>query len=399
MSIHLAGVSATGGIPLFSRQIGDASESIPFATLAALNGVNLFARLNEANLLAMATANTKIHWKVFDNSIVLILIITTNPSTTLEFVHPKLVDATLVCLYDAIKLTCGQKEITNPSIERIKRCLRTAYPLIDQFLRLLFNPAYHVEILTSCVWTTHLDPTLAEFFKALSESYCQVIDSDLTCIMASGQMIGASKGWLTRLAGSKDAFLVLHLVRALASSTGKEARSIEVPVYLPENCPDAVSRLIISEVYPGSFLVALCGESPPLTSIDEALIGLRASEAHLKRFKLVQTMKSSALIAIDERISAFALLRDDRKTLLRYGSWDHQKLKELAAFMTMDGDEDSGENDRYAKFAWSQAYRVSHSPFTLIVFMASSYSLNFVRDVAKKTLAFLREKKQVNQLL
>ena len=45
------------------------------------------------------------------------------------------------------------------------------------------------------------------------------------------------------------------------------------------NCPDAVSRLVISEVYPESFLV--CGGSSSLTSIDEAVIGLRASEADL----------------------------------------------------------------------------------------------------------------------
>lgn len=396
MSINLAGITATGGIPLFSRQIGDSPESIPFVTLAALNGVNLFARLNEANLLAMTTANTKISWKVFDNSIVLILIITTNPTTTLEFVHPQLIDSTLLCLYDAILLTCGKKEITNPSIERIKRCLRTAYPLIDQFLRLLFNPASHVEMLTNSVLTTHLDPTLSEFFKSITESYCQITDSDLTCIVANGMMISASKGWLTRLAGSKDAFLLIHLVKALASSIGKEARSMEVPVYLPENCPDAVSRFIISEVYPGSYLIVLCGESPPLSTIDEALIGLRASEAHLKRFKQVQTMKSSALLPIDERISAFALFRNDRKTLLRYGPFDHQRLKELSSFMTM---QNTSTNDQYAKFTWSQAYRISQSPFTLIVFMSNSFSINFVRDITKKTISFLREKKQITQLL
>ena len=396
MSISFAGITATGGIPLFSRQIGEATESIPFTTLAALNGVNLFARLNEANLLCTATANTKITWRVFDNSIVLILIITTDPATSLEFVDPKISEATLMCLYDAIVLTCGAKEISNPSIERVKRSLRTAYPLIDQFLRLLFNPAYHVEIFTTSVLTIHLDPTLTEFFKSIAESYCQIADTDLTCITINGQMIGASKGWLTRLAGSKDAFLVLHLVRALASSIGKESRSLEVPVYLPDNCPDSVSRLIISEIYPGCFLIALCGETPTLSAIDESLIGLRSSEAHLKRFKLVHSMKVSALLPVDERVLAFALFRKDRKTILRYGSFDHQRLKELAAFVTMNSE---SENEQYAKFNWSQAFQMSHHPFTLVVFMSLDYSLTFVRDVTKATLAFLREKKQMAQMM
>ena len=406
MSVYLAGVEAIGGIPLFSRQVGEQQQSdgIPFATLASLNGVNMFARLNEANLLSAVTGNALIHWKVFNKSVVLIMIVTKNSS--LEHVEQQVMERTLDYIYDSLVLCCGPEELLSQNVERLKRCLKSAYPLVDHLLRLLVTPATHANLAHGCVNSLYVETHANNFAKALAESYSAVASSDFACILVNGFLVAASKGWWTRLSHSKDAFLVVNLANAISGSFTPDAWTRELAVFLPENCPDTLTRLLVSQVQENVFMVLLCGETPTFQFIEETLAPVRLNDQHQNSLAALAGMRGCSFLPIDERIMCLALLREDRKTLLRYGSFDQRKAKEMTLMLSTIGrtattptttSDGSHGGDQYVRFKHTTAFAVTQSPLTLIVFMSGEHSLQFVRDVSLKTLAQFADRKFLSQ--
>lgn len=395
MSAHLTGVGAVGGIPLFSRQVGgDGSENIPFATLAALNGVNLFARLNDANLLSTHTNSTLIHWKVFHKSIVLIVIVTKNEDS-LTHVDQQVMDRTLEYIYDSLVLCCGQEELQSQNMERLKRSLKPAYGLVDHLLRLLISPPTHPNLAIGCVNTLHVESHVQDFVKSLAESYSAVASSDFACIIVNGFILSGSKGWWTRLSHSKDAFLVVNLVNALSAGLSSDVWTMEVPIFLPENCPDTVTRLLVSRVHAGVFMVLLCGETPDVRFIDETLEPIRFGDQHQKNLSLISQMRGCSFLPIDERIICLALFRQDHKTLLRYGQFDQRKAQEMLTVISITSQ--NSQHEQYVRFKHTTAFSLTHSPLTLILFMSSEFCLSFIRMTALKTMAQFGEKKFLSQ--
>ncbi|RWS18282.1 protein fuzzy-like protein, partial [Leptotrombidium deliense] len=103
MSVNLVAVTASAGVPLFTRNIclnKPNEECIPFATLAALNGVNLFSRLNAYNLMSASTTDAKIWWKLYKGSIVLILIATTDTESTFSHSSNDMLSNLLDLIFD-----------------------------------------------------------------------------------------------------------------------------------------------------------------------------------------------------------------------------------------------------------------------------------------------------------
>lgn len=384
-----------GGIPLFSRQVGEERpEGIPFATLAALNGVNLFARLNHADLLSAASRNTQINWKVFNKSIVLIVIVTESPST-LDHVEQQVIQKTLQHIYDSLVLCCGLEELVSQNIERLKRSLKCAYPLVDHFLRLLISPPTHPNLMRGCVNSLYIESHVNDFVKSLAESYSAVASSDFSCIIVNGFIIAGSKGWWSRLSHSKDAFLVVNLVNAISATFSPEVQTREIPIFLPENCPDTVTRLLVSEVHPNVFMVLLCGETPALQFIEETLEPVRYSDQHQKNLSLISSMRSCSFLPIDERIMCFALFREDHRTLLRYGNYDQRKTQEMLVMISMTSS--SSASEQFVRFKHTTGFALTQSPLTLILFMSSEFSLNFVRATSLKTIAQFGDKKFLSQ--
>ena len=394
MSAYLTGVGAVGGIPLFSRQVGEErSEGIPFATLAALNGVNLFARLNHADLMSTVTSNTQINWKVFNKSIVLIVIVTEKPSA-LDHVEQQVIEKTLQHIYDSLILCCGLEELVSQNIERLKRCLKSAFPLIDHFLRLLISPPTHPNLVKGCVNSLHVESHVNDFVKSLAESYSAVASSDFACIIVNGFIIAASRGWWSRLSHSKDAFLVVNLVNAISGSFSAEVQTREMPIFLPENCPDTVTRLLVSEVHPHVFMVLLCGETPDMQFIEETLEPVRYSDQHQKNLSLIRNMRGCSFLPIDERITCFALFREDHRTLLRYGQYDQRKTQEMLLMISMTS---SRASEQYVRFKHTTGFALTRSPLTLILFMSNEFSLNFIRATSLKTVAQFADRKFLSQ--
>lgn len=398
MYVHLSGVTAAGGIPIFSRSLGcDSSSgqppsSIPFATLASLNGVNWFARLNEANLLATQTQDTQIHWKVFDNTIVLIIIF-----MSLENVSQDVVKNTLDNIYSALVLFCSSRVLklaADKSSEELKKCIKVSLVVVDYFLRMLLTPSMHPNVKMSLVNTLLVDPTTKDFVKQLTESYCTVTSSDLTAFIVNGFIVSVSKGWSSRLSQSRDSFLVVTLVNAMSSSISNDSsKTREVSIFLPENCPNDETRLIVTELYPTVFLVVLCGSDPSLESIVELVTPLTQSQTHVDIFKSMHSMRGcSTILPIDDRITSFALIRRDRRTLLKYGNFDNIKMKELLSAIDFMMSEDETDQ-QFLKFKGSTAFKVTSNNVSLIIFISNEFSFKIIQNIAHKTMKQLSDKK------
>ena len=421
MSVYLTGVTATGGIPFFSRSLGGSStgdsppSSIPFSTMAALNGVNLFARLNEANLLATQTKDTQIQWKVYDSTIVLIIIVTRNQTDSatsspliLDSIDPSVIDNCLDNIYKSLILFSGKKGIEatgrKSNLESLKDCVKVSLVLIDYLLRMLLTTSLHPNLRMSVANSLFMQSSVKDFVKDLAESYCTVTSSDLTCVIVNGFIVSASKGWWNRLSSSSDSFLLVTLVNALSSSISNdtEVKSREVTVFLPDKCPDDETRLIVSEVYPTVFLVVLCGSEPSFESIIEIVSPLTHSEFHKQQFQKLHCLRggtSSCILPIDDRITSFALVRKHQRTLLKYGNFDQIKMKELlTAFIVMIPDEKQEIQEQYLKFKKSTAFLVSSLNLILIVFVSNDYPLKVVQSIANKTLKQLSDKKFLSQV-
>ncbi|XP_042300400.1 protein fuzzy homolog isoform X1 [Sceloporus undulatus] len=75
-SVTLLCLTASSGVPLYCRSRGGSAkqQQLPFSVIGSLNGVHMFGSNLEVLLTAAATENTRVMWKVFHNSITLIVL-------------------------------------------------------------------------------------------------------------------------------------------------------------------------------------------------------------------------------------------------------------------------------------------------------------------------------------
>ncbi|CAB4041632.1 Hypothetical predicted protein, partial [Paramuricea clavata] len=84
MASYLVALTAEGGIPLFTRTKGDLPQ-LPFPVLGSLNGVHMFARNQNVQLVNTITqGDAKIVWKMFHNSVMLILVTSNDDSSDIH---------------------------------------------------------------------------------------------------------------------------------------------------------------------------------------------------------------------------------------------------------------------------------------------------------------------------
>ena len=101
-----------------------------FSKMASLNGVHMFLKTHNIELLNTDMPDTTVVWKEFKGCITLIVIAS---GTT-----KKVVDKFLDAAFNAMVLIVGLKDIEQPrSVERLKRDLRACYPIIDRLLECL----------------------------------------------------------------------------------------------------------------------------------------------------------------------------------------------------------------------------------------------------------------------
>nr|XP_039272521.1 protein fuzzy homolog [Styela clava] len=291
MAEHIICVTATGGLPLFTRS-KQGSPPLSFPVMASLNGVHLFAQNRDVTLVSTLTTDHKIVWKMYQDSIVLIALVPNQKSKkdtdridkkkeSSEIREATISDAHLLRILDnvfhSLVLLTGLDELCNHNnIERLKRDLRASYKLIDSFLKKGpdSGDSHLFGDFTQCVDMVLCNeaPMLQEHLNAFVEA----ADSTYGCLVAGGRVVCATEKWWM-LTG-----LELALLGRLISVLSPNATSCDIPVYLPHSSPNIPHRLLLFTLISagatrglgegGVRACVLCGPEPSLMEVQNRLV-------------------------------------------------------------------------------------------------------------------------------
>ncbi|XP_077773538.1 protein fuzzy homolog isoform X2 [Podarcis muralis] len=242
---------------------------LPFSVIGSLNGVHMFGSNLDVLLTAACTENTRVVWKVFHNSITLIVLSSDEGAS--DFSLGRLLEN----VFSAMVLVLGLEELVNArNIERLKKDLKACYKLIDSFL----EPGKCSADLTQCVECTMV-PSRAILQECL-EVFASAAESRFGSLLVGGQVLCATEQWW-QLAAS-EAMLLVWLVRSLPPHTSRD-----LPVYLPHGSPTVPHRFLTLQLVPGLEVLLLCGPKPSLQFLADELV---------KRFwqPLLDLLKASA---------------------------------------------------------------------------------------------------------
>ncbi|XP_032624438.1 protein fuzzy homolog isoform X3 [Chelonoidis abingdonii] len=219
-SITLLCLTASSGVPLFCRSMGAPSRhQLPFSVIGSLNGVHMFGANLDVLLMAACTANTHVVWRVFHNSITLIVLSSEEGAS--DFALGRLLDNT----FSAMVLILGLEELVNVrNIERLKKDLR------------------------ECL-----------------EAFVAAAESRFGCLVAGGRLALATEPWW-QLA-PQELLLLSWLVGLLPPHTARD-----YPIYLPHGSPTVPHRLLTCQLLPGLEACLICGPSPALHTVETELV-------------------------------------------------------------------------------------------------------------------------------
>ena len=396
MSIDLIGVTATGGLPLFARRASvsfstetsdhNIDNELSFSRLAALNGVNLFSRLNDSNLLFCSTKDSKIRWKVFKGSLVLIVIVDNIPD-----INQNHLLMFLDIVFDSLVLICGLNELLSQNIERLKRCLRLTYHLIDYLLKsFISNLMTRIPFLTNSIEYSLSGQNCQQFMQSLTESAAQSAQSSFCWLFINKKLVAASHSFWTRLNSCKDALLITNLINSMSDTDLMQTR--EMAVYLPDNCPTSLSRLIVSQLSKGVLLCLLCGEQPSVDAIDtEIIVPLMDSKIHSEKISKYLRNEIQISVASDQNIIGFLIWRKDINVFSTFGKIE-DKIEVLMQSI------DWQNNDKYESYSLNEStksYTISSENSKICVLFHFDITVNQMRLIATKTLNSLIKDKHI----
>ncbi|XP_067408312.1 protein fuzzy homolog isoform X1 [Emydura macquarii macquarii] len=254
-STSLLCLTASSGVPLFCRSRGAPSQhQLPFSVIGSLNGVHMFGANLDVLLTAACTASTRLAWRVFHNSITLIVL--SSEEAASDFALGRLLDNA----FSAMVLILGLEELVNVrNIERLKKDLRACYKLIDSFLA----PLERSGDLTQCVECVSL-PHGAALQECL-EAFAGAAESRFGCLVAGGRLALATEPWW-QLA-PQELLLLTWLMGSLPPHAARD-----YPIYLPHGSPTVPHRLLTCQLLPGLEACLLCGPSPALHTVETELV-------------------------------------------------------------------------------------------------------------------------------
>nr|XP_060636739.1 protein fuzzy homolog isoform X1 [Anolis sagrei ordinatus] len=309
-SVTLLCLTASSGVPLFCRSRGGlAKPQLPFSVIGSLNGVHMFGSNLDVLLTAACTENMRVMWKVFHNSITLIVL--SSDEGTSDFSLGRLLEN----IFNAMVLILGLEELVNArNIERLKKDLKACYKLIDSFL----EPGKCSADLTQCMECA-VTPSRAVLQECL-EAFASAAESRFGCLLVGGRVLCATEQWWQLAA--QEAMLLVWLVQSLPPHASRD-----LPVYLPHGSPTVPHRFLTFQLVPGLEVVLLCGPNPSLQCITDELV---------KPFwqPLLDLLKASAgaplqclppgIVLAPEILGLLLINQDQRKSLFTvhpHGSW------------------------------------------------------------------------------
>ncbi|XP_062918991.1 protein fuzzy homolog isoform X2 [Mobula hypostoma] len=221
--VQLLCLATSSGVPLYCRSKGE-SRQLPFSVIGSLNGVHMFGSNQDVLLTSTCTDNTRVCWRVFRDSITLIVMSSEEDASDLYL--SRLLDN----VFSAMVLVIGLDDLVNlKNVERLKRELRACYKLIDSLLA----ASDWIGDLTLCVDCV-VSPDAAILQEVL-EVFVAAAESNFGCLVVMGKVVVATEKWW-RLA-AQEVVLLAWLVGSLAPSSSRD-----YPIYLPHGSPTLVER-------------------------------------------------------------------------------------------------------------------------------------------------------------
>jgi len=253
---YLLCLTSGGGVPVFSRSMGDL-KPLPFPVIGSLNGVHMFGAAQDAVLQSSLTDHGKIVWKMFENSLTLILVTDDDGAH-----HDHHMLHFLDLVFNAVVLLCGVEDIvslSNRNVERLKKEVKLSLNLIDYMLRngqldattSMADLTRGVDVVLAPNFS-HLQPVLDTFTSAASSPY--------GCILIYNRVALATERWWAL--PSLEQTLLLLLVAALP-----HASSRDLPVFLPIGSPKIAHRLLTFHLMSGVEICVICGPEPSLATL------------------------------------------------------------------------------------------------------------------------------------
>ncbi|XP_058061143.1 protein fuzzy homolog [Anopheles bellator] len=239
MSIHLMCLTSDGGVPIYSKKRGDC-ETLPFSTIASLNGVHMFCKSKGIDLPITYLEESTVMWKEYEGTIVMIGISRDITEKTLRHL--------LDYSYQAMVFCVGIQSIKKiKNIDRFKRELKHYYPLVDQLLEVVDSDLFRYVDCVLCTESAGMLAKLNEFSVQIGSPFCALlVRQRIAC--------GTEGWWDLDVVDRKLLMLLLN-----ASATIQQ----DVPVYLPKKSPNIAYRFISIPLTQGVSICALCGAEPP----------------------------------------------------------------------------------------------------------------------------------------
>uniref|UniRef100_T1JJ89 Protein fuzzy homolog n=1 Tax=Strigamia maritima TaxID=126957 RepID=T1JJ89_STRMM len=302
MAAYLVCLTAAGGVPLFSRKIGDL-KTLPFPVIGSLNGVHMFAKSKTVTLLSTATKDAQVVWKVFHDSIMLIFI-TTQQEDDKYGIH------LLQSVFDAMVLLVGLDDLTRiKNVERLKKDLRCCFKLVDTLL--YQSEAEHglvgqMTLSVDCLLTPNhqvLQNHLEYFVESLGTMY--------GCLLVHGRLVVATKKWWTL--SECEAGLLAMFISCCSKMTTRD-----IPIFLPVESPSVPHRLVTFCLLPGVEVCVLCGPTPSITEMEKRNFCnyWRNCQDVLLNTSKLYPKNCSVNVTLDSNILAFILVNTETKRCL-----------------------------------------------------------------------------------
>ncbi|XP_030762109.1 protein fuzzy homolog [Sitophilus oryzae] len=256
MSAYIMGVTSNGGIPVFSRKKGNC-DNLSFSTLGSLNGVHMFGKPSNIELLDTVSDDHAVAWKEFCESLVIIGVASGCSVDVLNRL--------LQLVYDAVVLIVGINEVkTQRNIERLKRELRICFPVIDRLLDSLDcgdSSNKHSSDIVGYAETVLCPEN--HLIQIVLDSFTECVDSMFSCILVNGKIAVATENWWS---------LHIHEIRLLLLLAVTENKDIskDIPVFLPYKSPTVAFRFVACSLISDVQVCCLCGSTPALVNIEQA---------------------------------------------------------------------------------------------------------------------------------
>ena len=418
MSVDLVALTAASGLPIATRRVilqkgsallnGDGPFNcgeIPLNAITTLYSLNLFSQLNGCNLQLAKTGDdrTKVRWKQFNDSIVLIVI-----ANGIGLHEDTELDSLLELSFDAMVMMCGLAELGDSNVERLKSTVKQANPLVDYFLSSFATGrgSPRLELITHC--SHYAIASRSSYIASLVNSVAQTASSSFCALYVHKKLLAASSDWWTQLNRQKDSFLISSLLDSMLDIGLIQTR--EMLIRLPGISPNNLTRLVINQITKGVVLCILCAEEPSLEFIESEILvplnDLNLQEEKLSGYiyelrgsKYLSPMTFKDILGKDtatfvNQITAFLLVNYEHKVYLSFNEeLIEEYFNELVIFTDLGTDKSlTTDCDAYHIGSQVNMYRVSRRHVLLCTFFPSTTTVKQMIQTNDLQKAFFKAK-------